>query len=310
MFYINDIFIYGSILFELMNLSQKLARAKLIKKHFKISYLKIASTYLFKKDKTVNLTLNNYAQLSIDLFQLFILAKLLENGWHILSGNKEYLTLKGPDEIVLTVRTKKGWDLGHLVEIFIDKVYGSDFYDKNVIDVGMSNGDSSIYFAKNGAKKVIGIEPDKVSFNLAVNNIKASKVDDRVIALNKALTAEAKEVELIIYEEYPNANSIDEKNMVKLEGNKRKVIVEGVQLKDIVDLFEGEPIGLLKMDCEGCEYAVLNSLDNDTYKKIEKIYMEYHNGLQNLPEILNKNGYTLEITNPAGSQGYIRAKRV
>ena len=114
---------------------------------------------------------------------------MLENGWHILSGNKEYLTLKGPDDIVLTVRTKKGWDLGHLVEIFIDKVYGSDFYDKNVIDVGMSNGDSSIYFAKNGAKKVIGIEPDKVSFNLAVNNIKASKVDDRVIALNKALTA-------------------------------------------------------------------------------------------------------------------------
>jgi len=34
-----------------MNLSQKFAKAKLIKKHFKIIYLKIASTYLLAKDK-------------------------------------------------------------------------------------------------------------------------------------------------------------------------------------------------------------------------------------------------------------------
>ena len=108
-------FIYGSALFELMDLSQKFAGAKLVKRHFKISYLKIALTYLLTKDKTVNLTLNNYAQLSINLFQLTFLAKLLENGWHILSGNKEYLTLKGPDDIVITVRTNKGFDLGHLV---------------------------------------------------------------------------------------------------------------------------------------------------------------------------------------------------
>ncbi|MEM3526638.1 MAG: hypothetical protein QXV37_04410 [Candidatus Jordarchaeaceae archaeon] len=40
-----------------------------------------------------------------------------------------------------------------------------------MIDVGTSNGDSSIFFAMMGAKKVVGIEPFPESFDLAQKNI-------------------------------------------------------------------------------------------------------------------------------------------
>ena len=53
-------------------------------------------------------------------------------------------------------------------------------------------------------------------------------------------------------------------------------------------MFGGEDTDLLKMDCEGCEYKVLNSLVANDYSRIESMYLEYHNDVQNLPETLEK----------------------
>ena len=42
-----------------------------------------------------------------------------------------------------------------------------DVKDRDVIDVGMSIGDSTIYFAINGVKRVIGLEPYPYAFSIA-----------------------------------------------------------------------------------------------------------------------------------------------
>ncbi len=52
-------------------------------------------------------------------------------------------------------------------EQFIDKVYGNDFTGKIVVDLGASIGNSEIYFAVNGVKKVIALEPFSESFEIA-----------------------------------------------------------------------------------------------------------------------------------------------
>ncbi|MDG6927056.1 MAG: FkbM family methyltransferase [Nitrososphaerota archaeon] len=182
--------------------------------------------------------------------------------------------------------------------------------NKNVIDVGMSNGDSVLYFAKNGAKLVIGIEPDKKSFDLAVENIKASNLNERIIPLNKALSTEKGKTRLFVYENSPNGNSIDMGNMVKLNDSKYEEIVETISLSDVIEMLKGEEIGLLKMDCEGCEYKVLNNFDQNLYNKIENIYLEYHNGLQNLQSLLQTMGFSVEVFGNKEHLGYIKARKI
>ncbi|MGC8725983.1 MAG: hypothetical protein ACP5RS_05355 [Thermoplasmata archaeon] len=111
------------------------------------------------------------------------LSTLLDNNWEIIDNKDIYVKLKGPQGEILSCRTHTGFDFGHIVEIYIDKVYGTDFEGKNVINIGMSNADSSIFFAKNGAKRVVGVEPDKRSFTLALDNIKESKLENIVLPL-------------------------------------------------------------------------------------------------------------------------------
>ena len=106
--------------------------------------------------------------------------------------------------------------------------------------------------------------------------------------------------------ENPNGNSIDNKNMVILLGDAiHEEDIECISLREAISIFGGEEIDLLKTGCEGCEYKVLNSLDANDYGRIKHIYLEYHNGLQNLPETLERNGFNFHIIGNAKRMGYI-----
>jgi FkbM family methyltransferase len=96
--------------------------------------------------------------------------------------------------------------------------------------------------------------------------------------MNKALTLHDGNVELIVYKNSPNANSIDAENMVKRKGKKYNEVVEGVTLGNLLEIFNGESIALLKMDCEGCEYGVLKNSNKEIFEKIKALEMEFHNG--------------------------------
>ena len=291
-----------------MSLHTKYDALKVIHKKLNVGYFRLVFQYLFNRQGGLGIVLRNH-NINLRFSDSFSLAKLLEQGWNILSSSEDHMTLKSQDNVVITCRTKIGGDFGHLNEIYLDKSYGSEFNGKNIIDIGMSNADSSIYFIKHGAKYVIGLEPDKQTFDLALKNISDSKIENKILPLRKALSDIDGSIELIIYDHNPNGNSVDEENMVGLNDTKHKETVESTKLKDIIDKFGGEQIGVLKMDCEGCEYSVLANLDQDYYSKIDSIIMEYHNGLKNLPEILKNNGFNLEIKGSEEAMGYIKAKR-
>lgn len=282
--------------------------AKVIHKYLEIPYTRLIRYYIFERNKLLSININNN-KIDVRFQDLYDIGALIKEGWTVIQISQNLITFQSPNNAIITCRAGIGYDIGHLVEIYLDEIYGSGFKNKNVIDIGMSNGDSSIYFAKEGSKRVIGLEPDKRSFDLALKNIKESQVDNIVLPLNKALSDQTGIIELIVYDSNPNANSVDEINMVKLKDSKFKERVEAITLKEIIDMFNGENIDLLKMDCEGCEYKVLRTLPQEYFSKILNIILEYHNGLQDIPEILKKQGFNIKISESNNFMGIITASK-
>jgi len=129
-----------------------------------------------------------------------------------------------------------------LDEIFLMKVYGEpDLNGRTAIDVGASIADSTLYFAKLGASKIIAFEPNQERFETAQKNI-----------------------------ELNNFSKIIEIHEYGLGGGEGDMSLE----KLISEIKDGDIF--LKIDCDGCEYEMLSSTSDSTFSKISEIVMEYH----------------------------------
>ncbi len=237
------------------------------------------------------------------IYNLIGLAKLLNRGWKIRHIDNEYLLLSPDPGTVLKCRLNQGTDISLVAEIFVRQVYGSDFNQKVVVDVGAYNGDSAIYFAKKGARLVIGLEPDPRSLELAKENIKLNNLQDKVKLLNVALSTRTGESKLGLNAETPNISQIAETTSMPDGG----LDVETVTVEEIMRRFNLQKIDFLKMNCEGCEYGIIRTLPNNALDSINEIILEFHNGPLDIPRILSKHGFT--ITMIGHSFGYITAKR-
>lgn len=66
-------------------------------------------------------------------------------------------------------------------------------------------------------------------------------------------------------------------------------------LKQLVEQYDIEN-GILKLDCEDCEYDVILLSDVKILHKFNDIIIEFHHGFKLLKERLQKNGYIVKIT--------------
>jgi Met-10+ like-protein len=140
-----------------------------------------------------------------------------------------------------------------LDEIFVMKVYGEpNLQGRVVIDLGASLGDSALYFAKLGASKVYGYEPNVEYYELAQENIKLNDMAKKIHIFNESAT-----------------------------GDKVKDLIAHHHLQNI----------FLKIDCDGCEYDFTENLDNTIFDNITDIVMEYHGKPKPLIENLVRVGY-------------------
>ena len=155
---------------------------------------------------------------------------------------------------------------------------------KTVIDVGANIGDTAIYFAINGAKRVISMEPFPHSYEDAVSNVKDNGLVSNVTLLNAGYGT-GSEAE------------VDEKYISGI-GTVLSPIPGGKKIKiySLKRLFEefGIDSAVAKFDCEGCEYGLLEE-DETTLRKIEKIAMEYHRGPDTIPEKLESSGFKVRV---------------
>lgn len=103
------------------------------------------------------------------------------------------------------------------------------------------------------------------------------------------------------------------KNIAENDVSNIHVIDAPVSLFELVKRYAR--IDFLKMDCEGCEYEMINDHSLPALKKIKKISMEYHecekNRKEKIVDLLRQSGFTVDIVQTRGvpSVGHIRAKR-
>jgi len=166
-----------------------------------------------------------------------------------------------------------------------------------VVDVGAYVGDSAIYFALKGAKRVIAIEPHPSAFFEMLDNIKLNNMESVIIPVNAGLASKPGKVcvENVDTSNCPNA-------------------VPAVTLSELIGRFGVDPNdAVIKMDCEGCEFDVILN-DYEHVRLFREFIFEYHLNvagtftLNDLLKMLNKD-YKCRITRSGNIFGIIHCIR-
>jgi len=170
-----------------------------------------------------------------------------------------------------------------LLEVYFFEEYGFlDVRGKSVVDVGASIGDSAIYFAAKGARLVKAYEPVPHICRLLKRNVELNKLEDVVSVECSAVVGDAQEGEIAIcvkkhgYGFIPRSLPFGE-----CEGSLIRVPGVTISRADV-----------LKIDCEGCEYDVLLSMNEPLF---DEIGMEYHDDPSILIDKLKELGYSVKI---------------
>ena len=104
---------------------------------------------------------------------------------------------------------------------------------------------------------------------------------------------------VIAFEADPDRYRMLQTNIEYLGLNSIEIHRKEVGLQNQISDHISEEIDLLKIDCEGAEAIILNSLNGEIFRKIRRISMEYHNYLVpdvdlQIKEILSRNGFEFQ----------------
>jgi len=241
-----------------------------------------------KLDKTIDVILKDgtsHTWTFNQVLQYILFASYIKesNVVDCFDGKSEYLQFNYGDTKLIFNGARNDGDIGG--------IFGSEDYkilkpeNEIVVDIGANIGDSSIYFALNRAKHVIALEPYPSTFNLAVQNIKVNNLNDKITILNSGY---GKASEIVKVDEKMR----DTGTAILVSSNEGKE-VKLYSLEMLINEF-GIQEALLKMDCEGCEYSILNE-DDIVLKKFKRIVLEFHYGYKNIENKLKNAGFSTKV---------------
>jgi len=157
-----------------------------------------------------------------------------------------------------------------------------------VLDIGANTGISMLYFIRErGAKKVYGFEPFPKTLEQAKKNLHLNNLNDsQVVLFPFAVGSKDMELEVDYDENRPGDNSIIEEFREDTEtGQKRGMKKETIMVRRFEDCIEKireqnpKEQFCLKMDCEGCEYEIIDNLirrDSKIMNTFDEIVIELH----------------------------------
>jgi FkbM family methyltransferase len=170
-----------------------------------------------------------------------------------------------------------------LREFFVGEPFvGLDVEGKDVVDIGSSIGDTPIYFALKGARRVIALEPYPATYARAEQNISENGFDDKITLLNEGAGASGW-MKLSRSETNLWANAMPSNDGPEVHFN---------SLRDIITRF-GIGEACLKLHGEGCEYELLEGASDEDLAHFPQIVLKYHYGANRILRRLKGAGFTI-----------------
>lgn len=216
-----------------------------------------------------------------------------------------------PEASIIVTSEMEFWDLRSM---YFEDNYNHKFNNSKkdvIIDVGMNIGDSAIYYLnKDDTAKVYGFEPFEQTFKLAKENIERNHFEkSRYEIFQYGLSDHDERKKIFYHPEISIMLSTDDKMSVlelrdyerthccSLETTLKEVDVEVRKASDIIRkiiMMHQDKNIVLKLDCEGEEYAILEDLDKENILgMMHYVTLEWHyRGKEKIEQYLNKNGFS------------------
>lgn len=157
-------------------------------------------------------------------------------------------------------------------------IRGHHFTDRNlsqdsiIIDLGAFKGDFSNIISQKFNCAVYAIEASPITFKECFSNNLVKK-------FNLAICGEDKNIEFYLGNN-PEGNSILKSHKDVILGD--CVIIKGVTLNSFMSANNIDEIALLKIDIEGAEISLIDSLSDEFLKRLPQITVEFHDFIESL----------------------------
>lgn len=137
-----------------------------------------------------------------------------------------------------------------------------------VVDVGANIGAFTVPAATAAYRgRVIAVEPDADNFRLLTANVRRNGCRN-VAAVRQAVAGQTGRVRLTV-----DRNSSGHRIGPADEAG---ATVPAVRLSDLLDAHQVDRCDFLKLDCEGAEFDILESMPPADFDRIRRIALEYH----------------------------------
>lgn len=208
---------------------------------------------------------------------------------------------------------------GHLKEIFVEAAYKCELDERDTvyIDIGMNTGFASLYFAGIPyVSKVYSYELFPQVFEIAKRNLELNKNRaTKIIPFNYGLFNKDAEIKARFVDEWIGGSSaVYDTSHIWSKGTDTIVVLKNAAdvLAEIYDKHYNNQRIVIKIDCEGSEYKILDSMESaGLLKKTDVIFGEWHIGnvaetesgwanLDKLKKQLTRNGFACKFEIPHG----------
>ena len=248
--------------------------------------------------------------------QIFLNSRKIFKNWYIYPKvyykiiNDKFVIFRTKTDLRIKIRVRST-DLMTLTNVWMINEYDIEDFEINVndtvIDIGAHIGLFSLLVSQRcKTGKILSFEPVRENFDLLVSNLKLNHIEN-VLPFNMAVSKNLDKLNLFLNDDQ-SAHSIFPKSS-------ESISVESTSLQKIFEENKISSCKLLKLDCEGAEYEIIDSLPSEYLDKIQNIVMEYHSAdtkpelVKNLIQKIKNAGFKIKTRPHHDDMGFLIARK-